>query len=99
MKKLSINWLNQPEVQNYPAAAAYLALLFPSKEVKLLINQLKKTSLTEFKAKDIFRASRLSLLGVSNYHVEIDKKKIKKGDKKGDNKRIKNEIKIKFTLY
>jgi hypothetical protein len=30
-------------------------------------------------AKDIFRASRLSLLGVSILHVEKDRKKIKKG--------------------
>ena len=33
----------------------------------------------QFKAKDIFRASQLSLLGVSNTHVEKDKKKIQKG--------------------
>ena len=31
-------------------------------------------------AKDIFRASRLSLLGVSNLHVEKDRKKIDKGE-------------------
>ena len=30
----------------------------------------------QFKAKDIFRASQLSLLGVSNLHVEKDRKKI-----------------------
>jgi hypothetical protein len=34
--------------------------------------------MTEFKAKDIFRASRLSLLGVSNSHVERDRQKIAK---------------------
>jgi disulfide oxidoreductase YuzD len=33
----------------------------------------------QFKAKDIFRASQLSLLGVSNTHVEKDKKKIRLG--------------------
>ena len=32
-----------------------------------------------FKAKDIFRASRLSLLGVSNTHVEKDRQKVKDG--------------------
>jgi hypothetical protein len=31
------------------------------------------------KAQDIFRASGLSLLGVSNSHVKADKKKIKAG--------------------
>jgi len=34
---------------------------------------------THFKAKDIFRASELSLLGVSNSHVDKDRKKIQKG--------------------
>ena len=33
----------------------------------------------QFKAKDIFRASRLSLLGVSNSHVEKDTRKIRDG--------------------
>jgi len=36
---------------------------------------------TSFKAKDIFRASALSLLGVSNFHVEKDLKKIRNGRK------------------
>ena len=35
--------------------------------------------MSKFKAKDIFRASRLSLLGVSNFHVKKDRKKIKAG--------------------
>ena len=35
--------------------------------------------MSEFKAKDIFRASALSLLGVSNSHVIKDQKKIESG--------------------
>ena len=35
--------------------------------------------MTQFKAKDIFRASGLSLLGISNYHLQKDQKKIKEG--------------------
>ncbi len=35
--------------------------------------------MASFKAKDIFRASGLSLLGVSNSHVERDRKKITAG--------------------
>jgi hypothetical protein len=35
---------------------------------------------SEFQAKDIFRASRLSLLGVSNSHVEKDRQKIQAGE-------------------
>jgi hypothetical protein len=33
--------------------------------------------MSKYKAKDIFRASDLSLLGVSNSRVKTDKKKIK----------------------
>ena len=43
------------------------------------MNKLKKAPVKDFKAKDIFRASRVSLLGISNLHVEMDRKKIKKG--------------------
>ena len=34
-----------------------------------------------FKAKDVFRASELSLLGVSNSHVVENQKKIRHGEK------------------
>jgi hypothetical protein len=37
--------------------------------------------MSAFKAKDIFRASGLSLLGVSNSHVEKDRKRISGGVK------------------
>ena len=40
---------------------------------------IKAASLSEFKAKDIFRAANVSLLGISNSHVEKDRKKIKNG--------------------
>ncbi len=35
--------------------------------------------MTPFKAKDIFRASGLSLLGISNSHITRDQQKIKEG--------------------
>ena len=41
--------------------------------------KLKTAHVSEFKAKDIFRASALSLLGISNSHVERDRKKIEAG--------------------
>jgi hypothetical protein len=37
---------------------------------KTIASKLKKAKMTTFKSKDIFRASALSLLGVSNGHVE-----------------------------
>ena len=65
-----INWLTEPEAHDYPAALAYLSL----------IENLKLAPVVCFKAKDIFRASGLSLLGVSNAHVKKDQKKIKAGE-------------------
>ena len=74
-----VKWLKEVEEHNFPAAESYLSLLYPKIEAQRLATKLRKVELTEFKAKDIFRASQLSLLGVSNFHVERDRKKIKKG--------------------
>ena len=71
-----ITWLDDVEVHDYPAAESYLLLLYKASAVSKLISQLRAAAITQFKAKDIFRASQLSLLGVSNTHVDKDKKKI-----------------------
>lgn len=71
-----ITWFDEPEEHNYPAAESYLTLLFEEKAVREYAKRLRKAKLTRFKAKDIFRASGLSLLGVSNRHVEKDRRKI-----------------------
>jgi len=67
--------------RTHPAAESYLNLLFDEKTVVSLLERLKRSSMTGFKAKDIFRASGLSLLGVSNSHVEKDLTKIREGTK------------------
>lgn len=74
-----IQWLAKVEEHDYPAAESYLLLIYDKKQVKKIIAGLKGAKVTQFKAKDIFRASGLSLLGVSNSHVEKDRKKIKSG--------------------
>jgi hypothetical protein len=78
-KSNEVVWLDAPEDHDYPAAASYLALTSGPKRVEKLIFNLRKAKVSHFKAKDIFRASGLSLLGVSNSHVEKDRKKIQKG--------------------
>ena len=72
-----IEWLPEPEELNYPAALSYLSLLF--RDSSQIVEKLKKASVTQFKAKDIFRASGLSLLGISNSHVQKDLTKIAAG--------------------
>jgi disulfide oxidoreductase YuzD len=78
-KQIEIKWLSEPEEENYPAAESYLGLLYDEKSVKAIVSKLKQAPLSQFKAKDIFRASGLSLLGVSNFHVEKDRNKIEDG--------------------
>ena len=75
----NIRWLKDPENHNYPAAQSYLSLVYEPSTAKALVRKLRRTPLSAFKAKDIFRASGLSLLGVSNEHVEKDRKKIRDG--------------------
>jgi hypothetical protein len=74
-----ILWLTEAEEKDYPAAQSYLSLLFDEVAVANLVAELKRAGISRFKAKDIFRASGLSLLGVSNSHVEKDRKKVKEG--------------------
>ena len=75
----TVKWLDAPEEHDYPAALSYLSLLYKPKVAKTLVEGLKASKLVSFKAKDIFRASSLSLLGVSNSHVEKDRQAILSG--------------------
>ena len=79
-EKVEVHWLNKPQDHNYPAAISYLSLLYDEKTAASLFKQLESAPLMEFKAKDIFRASHSSLLGVSILHVRRDIKKIKSGE-------------------
>ena len=76
---LEVKWVAEPEEHDYPAAESYLLLLYPSDVAADLIKKLRSVPVSSFKAKDIFRASQLSLLGISNSHVEKDRKKIANG--------------------
>ena len=72
-------WRPDAEKGNYPAAQSYLSLVYPSAQAAKLVTRLRAAKLVRFKAKDIFRASQLSLLGVSNSHVKQDQAKIQAG--------------------
>lgn len=76
-----IAWLDRPEDHDYGAAQSYLTLLYTATQAARLAAQLRKAKASSFKAKDIFRASGLSLLGVSNSHVEKDRRKVASGKK------------------
>ena len=74
-----VQWLEKPEVHDFPAAADYLAMVADAQTVKKLTKKLKAGTVTHKKAKDILRAAQLRLLDVDNPHVAADLSKIKKG--------------------
>ena len=74
-----ILWLPQVEDHDYSAAGFYLSLLHAEDQVAGILDRLKVAPIVHFKAKDIFRASQLTLLGVSNSHVAKGQRKIQKG--------------------
>ena len=79
MSKPEIHWLSQPEDHDYPAALQFLRLIYDEKTAATHVDALRHAPMSTFKAKDIFRASGLSLLGTSNGHVEKDRRKIQAG--------------------
>jgi len=76
-----IHWLGEPEKHNYPDAESFLSLIYDRSAAARLVARLRRAPVSHFKAKDIFRASGLSLLGISNLHIARDQKKIRQGKK------------------
>jgi hypothetical protein len=75
-QRMKITWLDKPEAHDYPAAGSYLSLIYDPRTTKALVTKLKRAPIVEYKSKDIFRASALPLLPLSNVHVKQDEKKI-----------------------
>jgi hypothetical protein len=80
-KGIRITWLGKPANQDYGSAMSYLSLLYNKKTTVKIIDKLRSAPMTAFKSKDIFRASTLPLLGITNSHVAMDKKKIMSKEK------------------
>src|SRR5580765_2487369 len=72
-------WKDQPDPQDYEAAASYLSLLAEPAVVAALVRRLEEATITRFKAKDNLRASPLVDLPPANVHVARDLAKIKAG--------------------
>src|SRR5450631_4396684 len=73
------NWLSEPEEHDYPAAKSYLTLIYDGRTPSDYVKALMRAPVTEFKAKDIFRASALPLLGINNSHVKKNQQKLVAG--------------------
>ena len=78
----SVNWKDEPEEQDLPAAQSFLSLLVgPAEAAKLVKGLRKKQPLTLYAAKDILRASGLPLLGLDESEVAAALEKVKSGKK------------------
>lgn len=71
-----VHWLKQPEAHDYAAANDYLQLVASPAKATALAEELEKAEMSQFKAKDILRSSRLEHLPKDNFHVARDLKKI-----------------------
>ncbi|MGO9483136.1 MAG: hypothetical protein ACLPX9_00930 [Rhodomicrobium sp.] len=75
-KSTKIKWLSEPQKHDYSAAENYLSLTLEPSVAKNIAGKLEQAEISEYAAKDIFRASGLTLLGISNSHVEKDRSQI-----------------------
>ncbi len=73
------HWQEEPEDHDFPAAADYLSLVAPQNEVDRVVALLRSAETIHRKAKDLLRASRLSLLPADNVHVRKDLAKVAEG--------------------
>ena len=95
---LEISWLPESEDHDYPAADSYLRIIYADDKVVKMVDKLRTAAVIQFKAKDLFRASQLSLLGVSNSPVEKDRNKIQKGIKLSPLLLVRDEVNGKVII-
>src|SRR5579862_3760019 len=80
-KKTAIKWLGAPQKHDYAAAEAFLSLLMDRPAARNIVQRLQDAAMSEYAAKDVFRASGLPLLGFGNSHIEKDRTEIIKNEK------------------
>ena len=74
-------WKRGPEAHDYPAAAAYLSLLFPKAVVDGVITSLRAAGDGEYAAKHLLHAARLPVLPRDDVEVKKALKRIETGRK------------------
>lgn len=75
------HWQSEPDAHDFPAARTYLSLIAEAPLVDKLVTLLEHASTVTYEAKDLLRASRLSLLAQDDIHVAMDLDKVKRGAK------------------
>ena len=75
-----VKWLPDAGEDDYAAANAYLALIKPPDHVAKLVAKLKTAKVEEYKATDLFRASRVALPAEDDRPCRKEIKKIRGGE-------------------
>lgn len=77
----TVIWLDKPETHDYQAAEDYLSLIMSPEQAADCRQKLSDAQdrVTHHKAKDILRASQLTLLARDNKHVGSDLAKVNTG--------------------
>jgi hypothetical protein len=75
------HWQSEPDAHDFPAARTYLSLIAGAPLVDKLVKLLERAPTVTYEAKDLLRASRLSLLAEDDMHVAMDLDKVKRGAK------------------
>ncbi|HVC86696.1 MAG TPA: hypothetical protein VNC40_04625 [Gaiellaceae bacterium] len=75
------HWKDEPDEHDFPAAADYLTLVVSEPAAAVLVDGLKRAEKVARQAKDLLRASRLTLLPRNNAHVAADLKKVSGGER------------------
>lgn len=76
-----VKWKDEPSEHHYDGAEEFLTLMFSSMEVNSLVGMLRSAPMSEFAAKDIFRAAGLTPLPEHNFHVRRNTEKLNRGEK------------------
>ena len=75
------HWQSEPDAHDFPAAKTYLSLIAEPALVEKIVKLLERAPTSIYKAKDLLRASGLTLLDQTNKHVASDLDKVTRGDK------------------
>lgn len=75
------HWMSEPEEHDFPAAKTYLSLLMADDLAGQVADLFRTAQTVTYEAKDLLRASRLTLLGRDNKHVAGDLLKIRSGQR------------------
>lgn len=80
-KEAAPHWEAAPAEDEYEAAERYLQLLFSPAKARGFAGRLRRAAMAEYPAKDILRASGISILTVQAYDWTKQQKKIRQGEK------------------